>query len=306
MSSNGAAPATPATEAGRRPAGESGGGTMNTIAIHNADCLAVLPTLRPGSVKVVVTSPPYNLGKRYSLHNDDMPEPDYLAWQGNVAAQLARVLHPQGHLFLNIGWNASHPWRAVDVALQYRRHFALQNSIAWLKSVAINGNTLPEHLKAAMHDRQVGHFQSLTSERFLNPVFEPVWHFTPTGRSPLDRTAEGVGVPYVWADQPARFGHHRERHCRGNAVHIPYRTTQSKADKDDHPSPYPVELAEYCLRLAAAGPADVALDPFMGTGATLLAARRVGCQAIGIEIDPAYCEAARRRLETSPDRGGQP
>jgi site-specific DNA-methyltransferase (adenine-specific) len=59
-----------------------------------------------------------------------------------------------------------------------------------------------------------------------------------------------LGVPYVWADQPERFGHNKSRHCRGNAWHIPYKTTQSKADRDFHPSTYPVALAKMCLLLA--------------------------------------------------------
>jgi hypothetical protein len=112
----------------------------------------------------------------------------------------------------------------------------------------VNGLALPPRLKAEMHDRQIGHFTSIRSRHFLIPVCEDVWPFSPTGRSPITPDAPGVGVPYVWADQPARFGHFRERHCRGNALHLPYKTTQSRADRDYHPAPFPVALAEHCLR----------------------------------------------------------
>ena len=104
------------------------------------------------------------------------------------------------------------------------------------------------------------------------------------------------GCPYVFEDQPARFGHNRGLRCRGNVWHIPYKTTQSRADRDFHPAPFPVALVDRCLRLAALKPGELVLDPFMGTGATLVAARQLGLPAIGIEIDPVYCEAARRRL----------
>jgi site-specific DNA-methyltransferase (adenine-specific) len=265
--------------------------------IVEGDCLAVMRTMATYSIKCAVFSPPYNLNKRYSVHNDKMPQTEYLLWQREVAKELLRVLRADGHLFLNIGWDSKHPWQSVDVAQEYRRFFVLQNHNAWIKSIALDGSTLPKSLREAMHERQVGHFVSLHSDRYFNPVWEDVWHFTPAGCSSVTTDVEGLGVPYVWADQPERVGHNKPRHCRGNAWHIPYRTTQSKADKDGHPSIYPVELARMCLLSAGMKPGEVALDPFMGTGATLLAASELGVEAIGIEIDPAYCAAARRRLE---------
>jgi site-specific DNA-methyltransferase (adenine-specific) len=77
-------------------------------------------TMSAHSVSVVITSPPYNLGKKYSLHNDSMPEDQYLAWQSEVAKEIARILRHDGHLFLNVGSDSQHPWRDIDVALAYR------------------------------------------------------------------------------------------------------------------------------------------------------------------------------------------
>jgi site-specific DNA-methyltransferase (adenine-specific) len=267
--------------------------------IINDDCLAYMRTMPPDCVFVVVTSPPYNLGKQYSVHNDSMPEDTYLDWQGEVAKEIARVLRPDGHLFLNIGADSKHPWRDIDVALRYRKHLTLQNRPGWIKSLALDASALRTDpaLHDTVHMRTFGHFVSLNSDYFLNPCLEPIYHFTPAGRSPINRTAEGVGVPYVFKDQPARFGHHRERHCRGTAWHVPYPTTQSRADRDHHPATFPVGLVELCLRLAAPRPNDLVLDPFAGTGSTLLAAQAMGLNVIGIEIDPAYCAAARRRLD---------
>ncbi len=136
---------------------------------------------------------------------------------------------------------------------------------------------------------------SLNSEHFLNPGWEHLWHLTPTGRSSIDRQA--IGVPYVWKDQPARFGHGRPVHCRGDAWQIPYATIQSTEERFQHPAPYPIELVVTCLKLAKLGPDAVVLDPFCGTGATLLAAKQLGLSAIGIEIDPAYAAAAQAQLD---------
>ena len=127
-----------------------------------------------------------------------------------------------------------------------------------------------------MHDRTLGHFVSLNSPRYLNPTTEDIWHMTPNGDSPIDPRAEDVGVPYVWADQPARFGHHRERHRRGAAWHIPYRTVQSAADRDNHPATFPVALSLMRQRLAALPAGAVVLDPFMGAATRYWRRGRLG------------------------------
>ena len=146
-----------------------------TVTIHEGDCIEFMQQqLTPGSVSAVVTSPPYNLGKPYGVHDDNMPEAEYLAWQGKVAKEIARLLKPNGHLFLNVGWNSKHPWRSFDVANAYRKYLVLQQPISWSKSIAVNGMTLPKELREVMHDRQVGHFPSLNSDYYLNPVFELV------------------------------------------------------------------------------------------------------------------------------------
>jgi site-specific DNA-methyltransferase (adenine-specific) len=105
--------------------------------IIEGDCLAHMRTMPAQSIDCIVFSPPYNLGKRYSLHNDRMADAAYLDWQGEVAAEVARLLKPQGHLFLNVGWNSKHPERSIEVFLRYRAHLRLQNRITWIKSIAV-------------------------------------------------------------------------------------------------------------------------------------------------------------------------
>jgi site-specific DNA-methyltransferase (adenine-specific) len=104
------------------------GETLDAItqAMITGDCLAVLQTMPEASVDCVVTSPPYNLGKKYNVHDDNMPEAAYLAMMRNVAMELRRVLKLDGHVFLNMGWNTKHPWRSIDVLLAYRPYFELQ------------------------------------------------------------------------------------------------------------------------------------------------------------------------------------
>ena len=142
-------------------------------------------------------------------------------------------------------------------------------------------------------DDTVGHFKPITSRRFLNQNHEAIFHFTKSGHVEIDRLA--VGVPFKDKSNIARWGHKADRRCAGNVWFIPYKTVRSKAQKFGHPAGFPVELAERCIRLHGAEGA-VVLDPFLGAGSTLVAAKRLGFEAIGIEIDASYADTACRRL----------
>jgi site-specific DNA-methyltransferase (adenine-specific) len=71
---------------------------------------------------------------------------------------------------------------------------------------------------------------------------------------------------------------------------------KSRTQKFDHPAGFPVSLPERCIRLHGKAGACV-LDPFLGAGTTLVAAQRLGCKGIGIEIDPHYVKSSRDRLQ---------
>jgi site-specific DNA-methyltransferase (adenine-specific) len=171
-----------------------------------------------------------------------------------------------------------------------RAIFRLQNAIIWVKSISIG-------------EESFGHFKPVNSQRYLNHLYEHVFHFTKTGETPLDRLA--VGVPFKDKSNIARWGHTEDRRCGGDVWFIPYRTIRSKSQRDHHPSPFPVELAERCIKLHcppvsgepdAAGARGMVLDPFLGVGSTLLAAQRLGYCGVGIEIDASYAEAAAWHL----------
>ncbi len=92
------------------------------------DCLDVMPGLEAGSVDVVITSPPYNLGIRYRSYDDTAPRAHYLRWVGRWAEEVRRVLAPGGSFFLNVGAKPSDPWVAMDVAQAVRPHLPSRTS----------------------------------------------------------------------------------------------------------------------------------------------------------------------------------
>jgi site-specific DNA-methyltransferase (adenine-specific) len=246
--------------------------------------------LRPGVVDLVVTSPPYNLGVRYGKFSDRQDRKSYLRWSREWATQIRRVLKPGGSFFLNIGSAPSNPMLPHQIVFEFHDLFVLQNTIHWIKSVAIE-------------DRTYGHFKPISSRRFLNDCHEYVFYFTKTGRVEIDRLA--IGVPYQDKSNIARWSHTRgsDRRCRGNTWFVPYETIQSREKERPHPATFPVQLAEWCIKLHGSPRIETMLDPFLGIGNSAVAAKNCGVEKfIGFEIDEEYLAEAKRRVtsQTSP------
>lgn len=295
------------------------------IAILNQDCRDWMRAQSAGLVDCVVTSPPYNLGITYQSYEDKLPRDRYLAWLGDVFDDLHRVLRPDGHFFLNVGYSNTDPWVDVDVLLVARKRFVLQNRICWVKSVSIDTETF-------------GHFKPISSGRYVTPTHEMVFHLTKTGDVPIDRSA--VGVPYKWKSnldkrsrmrgrlakkfgyagwldfearapkrererldreldaRVKRLGVVNDRRCRGNSWFLPYDTIRDRdSDRGSHPATFPVALPEMCIRLAGCPAGSLVFDPFVGSGTTMIAARAAGMLGVGTDIDRRYVAHALKRLQ---------
>ena len=260
-----------------------------------ADCLDVFAQLDARSVDVIVTSPPYNLGIGYNRYQDTLPRADYLEWTNAWIGAAARVLRPDGSLFLNVGAKPSDPWTAFDVVQAARPHLRLQNIIHWIKSIAIERDSAGA-AAALTRDLAVGHYKPINSDRFLNDCHEFVFHLTPGGGTRLDRLA--LGVPYQDQSNVARWTKAADGlRCRGNTWFIPYETIQRRDRDRPHPATFPAKLPEQCLRLHGASRIRRAMDPFTGLGSTAVACVRLGIpEFIGCDIDETYLDAAAERV----------
>src|SRR5215467_1479426 len=116
--------------------------------------------LDPASVSLVVTSPPYNIGARYSTYQDLRPRDEYLGWIEQVAQGVKRVLSQNGSFFLNIGSTPSDPWLPLDVVHRLRSTFILQNVIHWIKSIAISRNEMGSY-PSNTGSISVGHYKPI-------------------------------------------------------------------------------------------------------------------------------------------------
>ncbi len=258
--------------------------------LRQGDCVVGMKDLPDESVDIVVTSPPYNLGIKYQDYDDNLSSEDYLAWSLEWAGEVKRILKPEGSFFLNVGASPANPWMPHELALTLRDLFQLQNTIHWIKSITVE----PKEADPV----SVGHFKPINSKRFLNDCHEFVFHFTKSGKVPVDRLA--VGVPYADKSNIARWSHTegKDKRCRGNNWYVPYETIASRSKDRPHPATFPVELARKCILLHGGEPKELTMmDPFLGIGHAAEAAgeSEIG-KFIGFEIDEVYLEESERRL----------
>ncbi len=266
------------------------------VRLYLGDCVEILPWLDPASIGVVVTSPPYNLGIKYRSYRDDLPRTEYLNWTDRWVRALSRVVRPDASFFLNVGAKPTDPWIALEVAQVARRYFRLQNTIHWVKAIAIDREATGANL-ALERDMAVGHYKPINSDRFVNDCHEFIFHFTPTGRTRLDRRA--VGVPYQDASNITRWASAGDGlRCRGNTWFIPYETIQRRERDRPHPASFPPKVPEQCARLHGVARAGTMLDPFLGLGNSALAAVQLGVDFVGIEMDEHYLRESAARLRS--------
>ena len=221
----------------------------STARFYLADCLEVFRQLPAGSVDVIVTSPPYNLGIRYNRYQDTLSASEYLEWTSSWIAAAARVLRPEGSLFLNVGAQAE---RSVDGARR-RAGGAIRTCGCRTSSTGSSrSRSIADAAGAAAgltRDLAVGHYKPINSDRFLNDCHEFIFHFTPHGatraRSARARRALSGSVQHRAAGSAGADG----VRCRGNTWFIPYETIQRRDRDRPHPATFPSRLPEQCLRL---------------------------------------------------------
>lgn len=258
------------------------------FTLHVGDCVERMKTLADGSVDLVVTSPPYNLGIKYGKYEDKKSREDYMKWSCEWASEVKRVLAEKGSFFLNVGASPSNPLlpHELVVALKTEVGFVLQNTFHWIKSITV----------ATKDGQQVsaGHFKPLQSARFVNDCHEYIFHLTKTGDTPMNRL--NLGVPYSDKSNIKRWAHTggRDVRCRGNNWFIPYKTIVSRSKQRPHPATFPVALAVNCIKIHGVKAGMVMLDPFVGIGHSAVAAKECGVpKFIGYDIDSEYLDVAR-------------
>ncbi len=261
--------------------------------IYIIDCIKGIKQMKRQSfsVDVIVTSPPYNIGKDYNTYDDRKSRNEYLDWMESVARQCSEIMNDQSSFFLNVGGKPSDHWISLDVAERFRKYFELQNVIHWIKSISIPKEDVGNYPNIK-GDISVGHYKPVNSSRYMNSCHEFIFHFTKKGNINLDKLS--IGVPYQDKSNIGRWKRAgNDLRGRGNTWFIPYETIQKSRP---HPTVFPVKLPEMCLKVHGIKNIKLALDPFMGIGSTAIACKKLDVDFIGFEIDKSYVDIANERL----------
>jgi DNA modification methylase len=237
------------------------------------------------SVALVVTSPPYFAGKQYEeeLEREGVPSSylDYLTMLTEVFTECVRVLEPGGRIAVNVANLGRRPYRSLSAdvirILENDLGLLLRGEVIWRKAGGANGSCA------------WGSFRSAT-----NPVLRDVSERIiiaskgrfDRARDPKRRAAEGR--PHISTVSAEDF-----MAMTLDVWEIP----PESAQRVGHPAPFPVELPEQLITLLTYED-DLVLDPFMGSGSTIVAAARTGRRYVGYDLDPTYVEIARERLLT--------
>jgi adenine-specific DNA-methyltransferase len=247
--------------------------------LHHGDCLHLLAGLPNGVVRLVVTSPPYNIGKRYERR---VKFDEYLALQARVIKECVRVLADDGSLCWQVG------------------NFVDNNEIIPL-DVALWPTFRDLGLK--MRNRIVWHFEhGLHCTRRFSGRYETIAWFTKSDDYVFDLDA--VRVPQKYPGKKHFKGPNTgEYSCNplgknpGDVWIIP-NVKHNHVEKTIHPCQFPVELVER-LVLAMTREGDWVLDPYMGVGTAMAAALKNRRRGVGADVVKGYVDVAEARVRAA-------
>ena len=241
-----------------------------------ADNLEFMCGLPDDHFKLIVTSPPYNLGKDYESRT---PLDDYLAQQKAVISECTRLLHPQGSICWQVGNYVTNgeimPLDVLTYPIFRNLGMKLRNRIIW-------------HFGHGLHckRRLSGRYETINwwtaSDDYtwhLDPIRIPSKypgkkHFKGPNAGKLSGNPLGKNPSDVWEFPNVKSNH---------------------PEKTDHPCQFPVELVER-LVLSMTDKGDAVLDPYMGVGSSVIAALLHGRDAYGCDNVPEYVETANERI----------
>ena len=264
-----------------------------TTDIYLGDSKEKLKLLPDNSVDLVVTSPPYADQRRDTyggIHVDA-----YVEWFLPVSEQLLRVLKPTGTFMLNIKEKAVKGERStyvIELILEMRKQGWLwTEEFIWHKKNCYPGKW-PNRFRDAW-ERLLQFNKNRKFNMYQEEVMLPVGEWATTRLRKLSETDKTRDTSKVGSGFGKNISNwlNRDKTYPTNVLHL-----ATECNNKGHSATFPEALPEWFIRLFTKEQ-DMVLDPFMGSGTTLIVASRMKRNSIGIDVIPEYCETVKQRLE---------
>lgn len=245
------------------------------------DALAGMARIPDASIDLILTDPPYNLGKDYGNDSDQQSVAAYLAWTEEWIDKALPKLKPNGSLYIYLTWRFS-----PEIFVMLKKRMTMMNEIIWDRRVPSMGGSVRSY--TSVHDT-IGFFVNRKDYYFdLDAVRIPYDAETKKARS------RSIFVGAKWLE----LGYNPKDLWSVSRLH------RQHPERADHPTQKPLEIIERMVK-ASCPAGGVVFDPFLGSGTTAVAAKRCGRQYVGFELNRAYCEVIEKRL-AAVDNPSQP
>lgn len=247
-----------------------------TIDIQQGDCLDILRGMDSGIAQLILTSPPYNVGKEYEVRRSMT---DYVEEQKCVIEQCSRVLKPGGSLCWQIGNHISNgevvPLDAVLYPAIKSSGLALRNRIIWTFGHGLHAKNRFSGRHESILWATKGNDYYFNLDAVRTPQKYPgKKHYKGVKAGQLSGNPLGANPGDVWSIPNVKHNH---------------------PEKTDHPCQFPQEIVRR-LVLATTVPGDLVVDPYSGSGTTGVVCDALGRHATLVEIEPRYVAIARDRI----------
>jgi len=246
------------------------------IVLYPGDCLKLLKTISAGSLKLVVTSPPYNIGKEYEKR---LKLESYIEQQSAVIHECVRCLSPRGSICWQVG------------------NYVDDGAIIPLDTILY---PIFAGLGLKMRNRIIWHFEhGLHCTKRFSGRYETIIWFTKSDKytfnlDPIRVPQKYPGKKYFKGPKAGQYSCNPLGKNPGDLWVIP-NVKSNHVEKTDHPCQFPVELIER-LVLSMTDEGDWVFDPFLGTGTSIIAAIRHKRRGAGAEISSKYIDLAKHRI----------
>ena len=259
--------------------------SMPDLTVLEGDCLDRLAELPADSVNLIITSPPY--AQQRSKTYGGVPAGEYVEWFLPRADQMKRVLRPDGSFVLNIKEHAEDGERhryVYELVLAMRdAGWRLVDELVWYKK-----SVFPHPHKSRLDD---------TWERLYH-FTKAVGHAMCKDAVKVKSTAQPRWGKYSDGKSPAGFSINPDNDDLIDPEWVYPRNVlwldKARTNDSQHPAVFPATIPEFFIKLFTQ-PGDTVLDPFAGSGTTLIQAYEMDRHSIGIEVMPEYCQLIRNR-----------